>query len=36
MSYIKVLDDKSIVKADFRRFWTPFFSMIPLELFGQK
>ena len=30
MSYFKVLDDKSIVKADFRWFWTPIFSTIPL------
>ena len=30
MGYFKVLDDKSIVKADSRLFWALFFSMIPL------
>ena len=30
MGVFKVLDDKSIVKADFLWFWTPIFSMIPL------
>ena len=30
MKVFKVLDDKSIVKADFRWFWTPIFSTIPL------
>ena len=30
MGYFKVLDDKSIVKADSRLFWTLFFSTIPL------
>ena len=30
MSYFKVLDDKSIIKADSRLFWTPIFSTIPL------
>ena len=30
MGYFKVLDDKNIVKADSRLFWTLFFSMIPL------
>ena len=28
MGYFKVLDDKNIVKADSRLFWTPIFSTI--------
>ena len=36
MGYFKVLDDKSIIKADSRLFWTPIFSMAPLKLFGVK
>ena len=36
MRVFKVLDDKSIVKADSRLFWTLFFSMIALSLFGVK
>ena len=35
MGVFKVLDDKSIVKTDSRLFWTLFFSMIPLYLFGK-
>ena len=30
MRVFKVLDDKSIIKADSRLFWTPIFSTIPL------
>ena len=30
MACFKVLDDKSIIKADSRLFWTPIFSTIPL------
>ena len=30
MGYFKVLDDKSIIKADSRLFLTPIVSMIPL------
>ena len=30
MRVFKVLDNKSIVKADSRLFWTPIFSTIPL------
>ena len=36
MGYFKVLDDKSIVKADSRPSWTLFFGMLPSQLFGQK
>ena len=36
MSHFTVLDEKSIVKADFSRFWTSFFSMTLLYLFWEK
>ena len=36
MGYFKLLDDKSIVKADSRLFWTLFFSMIPLLIIWGK
>ena len=36
MGYFKVLDNKSIVKADSRLFWTPIFSMISLIIIWGK
>ena len=36
MRVFKVLDDKSIVKADSRLFWAPIFSTIPLIEIGVK
>ena len=34
MAYFKVLDDKSIVKADSRLFWTLFLVRFPYNYLG--